>query len=208
MSRDIPTLRKQAVDIPLNVNSLGRYVSRAASRRKVQSQSEGGPTASASYFKWAFSKNGPNLSHGGLHLPNWGDGLRRFYPSRAFSACGQKSWGRRWNIIKLHVSWGHALADQLSRASVDSDRETRHPANYVGEALEGCEVCRALDKAAHIPTAGTSAVPAFDEKLQADLLFLGDATAPRTMDIYSAYSLLVTLRSKNPREVWNFFAAR
>ena len=43
------------------------------------------------------------------------------------------------------------------------------------------------------------------EKLQVDLLFLGDSVAPRAMDVYSKYYPLAPARSKNPQEVWGAF---
>ena len=46
---------------------------------------------------------------------------------------------------------------------------------------------------------------AFNEKLQIDLLFLDDLVALHVMDMFSKYSLLIPVRSKNPQEVWGAF---
>ena len=70
-----------------------------------------------------------------------------------------------------------------------------------------CEVCRAFDKAPHLPIAGTSMVAAFNEKLQVDLLFLDDLIVLHIMDVFSKYSVLTPVRSKNPLEVWGAFIA-
>ena len=80
-----------------------------------------------------------------------------------------------------------------------------HLVRFADEVAEQCEVCRAFDKAPRIPIAGTSTASAFNEKLQIDLLFLGDIIALRIMDMFSKYSLLIPARSKNPQEVRDAF---
>ena len=66
------------------------------------------------------------------------------------------------------------------------------------ELLARCEACQAFEKAPHVPAAGTSAAAMFNEKLQADLLFLGDIIALHIMDVYSKYSPLIPARAENP----------
>ena len=56
---------------------------------------------------------------------------------------------------QLPVNRGHASAQQSKRAAVDSVEDNMHLATYVDEVLEQCEVCRALNKAPHVPIAGT-----------------------------------------------------
>ena len=41
-----------------------------------------------------------------------------------------------------------------------------------------------------MPIVGAATVSAFNEKVQVDLLFLGDIIAPHAMDVYSRGSLL------------------
>ena len=41
------------------------------------------------------------------------------------------------------------------------------------DVVENCDVCKALGQAPHVPIAGTSTVSMFNEKVQADLPFLG-----------------------------------
>ena len=66
-----------------------------------------------------------------------------------------------------------------------------------------CEVCQAFDKVPRDPAAGTSTVAMFNEKSQVDLLFLDDIIALRILDVFSKYSLLIPVRTKNPQEVWD-----
>ena len=82
-----------------------------------------------------------------------------------------------------------------------------HLVNHVDKALETCDVCRAFDKAPHIPIAGPTAVSAFNEKVHVDLLSLGDLVMARAMDVFSKYSLLRPAQSENPQEVWDAFCA-
>ena len=76
-----------------------------------------------------------------------------------------------------------------------------HLANRVNQVLETCDVCGAFDKAPHVPIAGTATVSAFNEKVQADLLFLDDLIVAHAMDVFSKYS-------ENPQEVWGVSCAR
>ena len=78
--REILTLRKREVDIPLKLNHTGRYATSVVVFGERHSQSAKGPTFPASFFEWAFAKKRPNLSDGGLHLPYSKDGLYRLEP--------------------------------------------------------------------------------------------------------------------------------
>ena len=100
-------------------------------------------------------------------------------------------------IMKLHAFWGHASATQLERVLVDSAGGMSHLVNQVGQVPETCDVCRALDKAPHIPMAGTTTVSAFNEKVQVDFLFLGDLIVVHAMDVFSKNSLLHLAQSGN-----------
>ena len=100
-------------------------------------------------------------------------------------------------FMRFHANWGHASAQQLRWVSVDFERENAHLAKYVEEVSEQCDVCRAFEKAPHVPIAGTPTVSKFNGKLHVDLLFLGDSVALRTTDILSKCSLVVPARPKN-----------
>ena len=102
-------------------------------------------------------------------------------------------------IAKSHVNWGQSSAQQLKRALADSGGVNMHSANYVGEGLEQRQVCRAFAEAPRAPLARTST---FSEKLQVDLLSLGDVIALRVMGVFPQYFLLLPVRSKNPQEMW------
>ena len=56
--------------------------------------------------------------------------------------------------MKLHANWGHASAQQLKRALVDSDENNMHLLTCADEVLEEFEVRRAFDKAPYVPIAG------------------------------------------------------
>ena len=99
------------------------------------------------------------------------------------------------------MNWGHASAQQLKRTMVEADGRAGSLVQYVDEVVRNCEVCRAFDMAPSIPIAGTSTVSAFNEKLQIDLLFLDEHIVLHVLDIFSRYSLMVPVRSKNPEEV-------
>ena len=97
--------------------------------------------------------------------------------------------------MKLHLNCGHAPAQQENRALVDSDGESMHLVNHVGEVLEQREACRASDEASRAPKAGTSTVSSF----------LDDVIALHVMGAFSKYSSLLPIRSTNPQEAWDVF---
>ena len=49
--------------------------------------------------------------------------------------------------------------------------------NFADDVVVNCDVCKASEKAPHAPAVGASTVAMFHEKLQVDLLFLGDVIA-------------------------------
>ena len=141
----------------------------------------------------------PDLSDGGLHLPLKESGLLRFSTPKKFVACTAVTLRDAQDegvedpkkiIMKLHANWGHASASQLKRILVDSDSGMSHLVAHVDGVLDTCEVCRAFDKAPHLPIAGTSSVSCFNERVQVDLLFLDDILAAHAMDVFSKYSIL------------------
>ena len=77
-SRDISTLRGGGFDSPLKLKNLGRYVLSVAPPGEGRLKSVSGPTPSASYFEWVFSKKRPNFTDGGLRPPYEKDGLYQF----------------------------------------------------------------------------------------------------------------------------------
>ena len=126
-------------------------------------------------------------------MPLVDSGLLRFVLPNDFSACTAATLGDAREdstsdpkkiIMKLHVNWGHASATQLKRVLVDSEGGDSHLANYVDEASENCDVCRAFDKAPHVPIAGAPAVPMFREKARVDLPCLGDLIVLHPMDAF------------------------
>ena len=68
------------------------------------------------------------------------------------------------------------------------------------EVLVQCDVSRASDEAPHDPVAGTSTAATSDGKLQVDLSLSADIIASRMMVVFFEYSLLIPVRTKNPRE--------
>ena len=63
-------------------------------------------------------------------------------------------------------------------------------------------ICAGFDKAPHLLVAGTLLVSAFNGKVRADLLFLGNLITTHAMNLSSWYSGFVLAPSKNPKEVW------
>ena len=108
--------------------------------------------------------------------------------------------------MKLYVHWGHVSAQQLKRASLNSDGVTMHLLTCVDEVARQCEVCQASDKAPRVPVAGTSAVAMFNGKLQVDLLFLEDIIAVHVIDVFSRRPLLQPVHTKNS-QVWGAFCS-
>ena len=62
-----------------------------------------------------------------------------------------------------------------------------------------------FDKAPPVPDAGPAAIAMPNEKLLADLLFLGDPISLRAMNVPSNCSLPNTVRPKNPQDAWGLF---
>ena len=88
---------------------------------------------------------------------------------------------------------------------MDAEGGTQSLLQHVDEVVSQCDSCKAFDKAPHIPISGTSTVSMFKERLQMDLLFLDGIIALHIMGVFSKYSILTRVRSKNPQEVWDAF---
>ena len=102
------------------------------------------PEASASFFRSV--QKAPDLSDGGLRLPHTPDGLYHFETPLTFAACKAVTLGDARHccltapkkiIMKLHVNWGHASAQQMRRVLVDSEGNNAHLLTCVGEVLAG-----------------------------------------------------------------------
>ena len=104
-------------------------------------------------------------------------------------------------VMELHVNWGPASAQQLNRVPADSDSGNAHLLTCMDESLEQREVCRASDKAPRVPAAGNPTVAMFNGKLQAHLPLAGDIIAAHVMDVFSKYSLMISVCTKNAQEV-------
>ena len=108
-------------------------------------------------------------------------------------------------VRRLNVNRGHASAQQLKRTMAEADGKAGKLIPSAGDVVRECEICRASDAAPAIPVAGTSHVSSFNEKVRADLLFLGDLVALRVIDHFPRYSLSVPVRPGNPEGVWDAF---
>ena len=176
----------------------------------------GGSPFFASPLEWGHPRKRPNLENGGIRLPFTGEGLCSFALPRTFSACKAVTLGDAGDgnqsdpkkiIGKLHVNWGHASAQQIKRVLVDAGGDNLSLLRHVEQVVSQCDVCKAFEKAPRTPIAGTPTVAMFNEKLQVDLLLLDDLIVLLTMGVFSKYSVLTPVRSKNPLEVWDAFVA-
>ena len=95
------------------------------------------PISPAPYSEWAFVNKRPNSSDGVLNLPFTEDGLYRFEPPSAVSACKAVTLGGAADgcppdpekiISELNVNWGDAKARQSGRALVCSLGHRQSPA--------------------------------------------------------------------------------
>ena len=68
---------------------------------------------------------------------------------------------------------------------MDSDRGNMHVANHAGSVLGQHDARLAVTKAPHVLVAGVPTASMFNDKLQVDLLFLGDLIALHTADVFS-----------------------
>ena len=99
------------------------------------------------------------------------------------------------------MTWGHASPQQLKRAMAEADGKANGLIPLVADVAREREICRAFYVAPAIPVACTPSASSSNEKVQVDLLFLGDLVALSVLDIFSRYSPLVPARPKNPEEV-------
>ena len=190
---------------------MGRRILSVLDFRKGRSGKRTGPTLATAFLGWYFTKKRPGLPGGWLHLHYERGGLCRFEPPHTFPACeagtlGGAVYGNlsvpKEVTVKLHVNWCHTSAQQWRRLLAGSNGDSMHLVNYVDEVLEQCEVCRAMDKAPQVPTAGTSASSKFFEELEVDVLFLDDITTMRAMAALPENPPPIPGRSQNPRGDW------
>ena len=200
---DISTIRNRGVDIPLSVNEMGRCILRVVAFAEGFSRADQGPDLAELYFEWTLLEKRPGTSDGGL---------LRFAPPQDFSACtavtpaGARDDSEskpRKVIMKLHVNWGHASARRLKKILADSESGNSRLVNFANEVLGHCGTCRAFRKAPHVPIAGTSTESMANEKAQVYFLFLDDIIALLALDVFPMYSLLLPVKYKIPREVWD-----
>ena len=108
-------------------------------------------------------------------------------------------------VRKPHVNWGHASSQKLKRTMAEAEGRANGLIPFADDVVRECEACRAFGAAPAIPVARASSASAFNEKVQADLLLLGDITVLHVLDLFSRYSLLSPAGSKNPVEVRDTF---
>ena len=185
--------RRRGAQIPLRVNRVGHYILSVVDFRRDPSRiAPECPEASASFLHFVHER--PDVSDGGLHLLNTPDGLYRCETPPTFATCKAVTLGNVGGgsltdpekiAMKLHVNWGHASAQQLKRALVDSAENSMHLFTCVDAAVARCEVCQAFEEAPHAPAAGTPNAAVLNEKLQGGLLLLEDIITLRVLDVFS-----------------------
>ena len=210
-ARHTRTLGTNGRVTPLQMSDVGHYILSVADFPR--------PSFSASLFHWDPMNRETQLldemRNGGLRLDdasqvNSRSALANFAPSQLFSECkavtlrdagNAEISGPKTIIMKLHINWGRASATQITRVLVDTDGDTQPPIRHAGDVVSQRDTCKASEKAPHIPISGTSSVSMFSDRLQMDLLFLDVIITLRIMDVFSKYSILARVRSKNPQEV-------
>ena len=107
---------------------MGRYISSVADFDRGRKNLHRDPSFSASIVGRR-SRERQSLSDGGIRSPLTEDGMCSLTPPRTSSACEAVSLGDARGgapsdpkkiIMKLHVNWGRASANQLKRELVDS----------------------------------------------------------------------------------------
>ena len=114
-------------------------------------------------------------------------------------------------VVKLDLNWDYASARRLRRIAVDAEGARKMLLNFAGDCADQCGARRVIDKAPHLPVAGTPVAASFPYNnilfLDIITLLLDDVIAMLAMYLYSEYSPLVRVRSTAPLEVWDAFAA-
>ena len=97
--RDILTIRRHGVDIPLSVNGMGHYALSAVAFGTGPSCGDRRPNLAASNFEWALLEKRPDLSAGGLHLSvgsaTWRSGCFVSFPPGIYRPVRQLLWEMR-----------------------------------------------------------------------------------------------------------------
>ena len=157
---------------------MGHYILGAVDFGEDPSKRARDLVASASFSEIIHQTS--DLSRGGIHFPYTEHGPRDSQPPqriwfRKAATLGDSRDRRLTNpkniVMKSHVNWGDASAQQLKGVLMYSEGVSAHLLPRVDEAVGQCEVCRASGKAPHAPVAGTSTVSIFNEELLVDLLF-------------------------------------
>ena len=159
-SRDTLALGLRRVEIPLEVNGIGHYISRVVDVGGRRGDRNRDPNFSA-------PMGGVGPFQDVSESPQWGRPLTFrsgrhvwFTPPHTFAVCRTVSPGGARDgalsdpkqiITKLHVKWGHASAKQIKRVSLDSDGGNLHLLQHVVEVLGRCEVRRAFVRAPRAP---------------------------------------------------------
>ena len=99
-------------------------------------------------------------------------------------------------VRKLHVNWGRASPQQLKRSMAEADGKASDLILLVGEFV-GPLVRRRRFRARRPPRRPPPGA--------ADLLFLDNLVVLHVIDLFSRYSLLAPVRTRNPGEVWDTF---
>ena len=129
-SRNCLHLGGPGVQVPLRSNAAGPYVLSVASFGRGGGAAATGPTLQAvSRFSRDADVLRPSMSKGGVSSPVSEDGPCQLEAPRNFEVCKTASRKDALNpspedakqlAKKPHENWGHALAHQLKRLSVDA----------------------------------------------------------------------------------------
>ena len=191
VSRDTLALGFPGVVIFREVNDMGHYILSVVNFGGRRWGVERSPNFSAPMVEWACLRKRPNFEKGGFLLPFTEDAMWSLTPPRTFSACKAVTLGDARGgtlsepkkvAMKLHVNWG-----MLRRSRSNGSWWTPKGGNlellqHVGEVVGRRDVCRALDRAPHVPIAGTPTVSMFNEEAQVHPPFPGATIALHVMN--------------------------
>ena len=158
-------LAKFGASVPLRSNAAGLYVlSVVSSDERAVPKSPGRYTFSAAWFSWGGDVLGRGLPTSGVCDPEFWDDQCHPVALRSFKACGAAILKDAVNISpqgalehiaeKLHLKWSYGSPHQPPRSPVAAETASILLLGFAADVVGRRAVCRAFEKASHLPAAG------------------------------------------------------